>query len=479
MPASRSSATLLNREQSSPVPAPPIAAAARRRDTRLRAGNLAHLQAGAYQPVSTEAFVPDPVVIGSIPAALDGSFLRVGPNPVGGRQAESHLCAGDPMVHALRLRDGRAEWYRNRWVRTDRVTRHLGEMPTPGPRRGLSEDANGNVIRHAGRTLVLGDAGVLPFEIGADLETKARIDFDGTLPGGLSAHPELDPVTGELNAIAYSPQNPYLDYLAIGTDGQVRRSERIRMSSASMMHAFSITERYAVVYDLPVTYDPARAAEGNRVPYGWNDNYGARICILPRDGSGESVRRMEIEPCYVFHPVNAYEPDRDHVVIDVVRHQRAFDADPLRPSESQPALWRWTVDLRRGTVVERQLADYVEEFPRIDDRFKGSFARYGFAVEMDNAGLAGRSLLRHDLVTGRTDVHRFGHGRETGEAVFVPRGPDAPEADGWLLSMVYDRATDRSQVVVLDTADFTGDPVAVVQLPVRVPHGFHSTWIPA
>jgi carotenoid cleavage dioxygenase len=91
--------------------------------------------------------------------------------------------------------------------------------------------------------------------------------------------------------------------------------------------------------------------------------------------------------------------------------------------------------------------------------------------------LAGPALLRHDALTGRCDEHRFGPGRQTGEAVFIPRGPDAPEADGWLLSFVYDAADDRSDLVVLDTADFTGPPVAEVRLPVRVPHGFHAGWI--
>jgi carotenoid cleavage dioxygenase len=444
------------------------------------ATSTAHLPAGGSRPVTEEVTVLSPPVIGELPAALDGSFLRIGPNPLGAADSARHnVLAGDAMVHGLRVRGGRVEWYRNRWVRTDRVSRAFGELPTPGPRHGLSDNCNANIIRHAGRTYAVGDAGVLPTELSPELATLARSDFDGTLPAGFSAHPEIDPLTGEMHAIAYYHELPHIHYLTIGVDGRVRKAEPIATKSTSMMHAFSITERYAVIYDLPVTFDATAAAAGSRVPYTWDDGHGARLGVLPRDGGDADVLWMDVDPCYVFHPLNAYEAGK-MIVIDVIRHERVFDRNLLSPDESAPTLWRWTVDPRGGTVTERQLDDHVQEFPRIDERYKGSQHRYGFttAVRPERGGVfSGPALLRHDLVAGRTDVHSFGPGRETGEAVFVPRAADAPEGDGWLMSLVYDRATDLSELVVLDTADFTGHPVATVKLPVRVPHGLHAAWI--
>lgn len=432
------------------------------------------------RPVAEEATVLNPTVIGELPAELDGSFLRIGPNPLGEVDPARHnVLAGDAMVHGLRIRDGRVEWYRNRWVRTDRVSRAFGELAAPGPRHGLSDNCNGNLIRHAGRTYAVGDAGALPTELSGELATVARSDFDGTLPAGFSAHPEIDPLTGEMHAIAYYHELPHIQYLIIGVDGRVRKAEPISMKNTPMMHAFSLTERYAVIYDLPVTFSPAAAAAGSRLPYAWDDSHGARLGVLPREGGDADVLWMDVDPCYVFHPLNAYETDR-RIVIDLIRHERVFDRDPLSPSESNPTLWQWTVDLPSGMVTERQLDDYVQEFPRIDDRYKGSRNRYGFttAVRPEAGGIfAGPALLRHDLLAQRTDVHEFGAGREGGEAVFVPRTGYAPEGDGWLMSLVYDRATDRSDLVVLDTADFTGEPVATVKLPVRVPHGFHGLWV--
>ena len=435
-----------------------------------------------YQPVAEESTVAYPEVRGQLPPELDGSFLRIGPNPLGGRDPRLSVLTGDPMVHGLRLRDGRAEWYRSRWLRTGRVCAALGALPTPGPRHGLSEDCNGNLLRFGRRLYALGDGGVLPIELDEQLGTVARSDFDGTLPGGFSAHPEQDPLTGELFAMAYYHVQPYLRFLTLGPDGAVRRAVPVPLPSPSMVHAFSLTERYVVVYDLPVLFDPAAAAAGSRVPYTWREGHGARIGLLRRDRDDLPVRWIEIEPCYVFHPLNAYEEQDGRVVLDVVRHERVFDRDRLSPGESEPTLWRWTVDPAAGAMTARQLCEIPEEFPRVDDRYRTVRHRYGFAVAMDcrrHGPFAGSALLRHDLAADRTDAHVFGPGRLTGEPTFIPRSPEAPEGDGWVLSLVYDSALDRSELAVLDTRDFTGEPVATVRLPVRVPHGLHSTWVPA
>ncbi|WP_331734347.1 carotenoid oxygenase family protein [Streptomyces sp. NBC_00887] len=441
--------------------------------------STSHLLSTGYQPVSEEVTLPFPAVRGQLPTELDGTFLRIGPNALGGHDpARDHSFAGDAMVHGLRVRDGRAEWYRNRWVRTDRVARALGELPTPGPRLGLSDNTNCGLVRHAGHTFALGDGGALPTRLGDRLETLDRVDFDGTLPGGFSAHPVVDPLTQEMHAVTYEPGRPGVDHLTLDASGRVRRCENITVKGTPMMHAFSLTDREAIIYDLPVTYSAREAAAGSRVPYTWDDSHGARLGVLPREGKDADVRWMDIAPCFVFHPVNAYGRGR-HIIIDVIRHERAFDRDPLHPSESSPTLWRWTVDRTSATVTEAQLCSQVQEFPRIDDRYTGSPYRYAFTVALhpgQGAALAGPALLRHDLVTGRVDRHDFGPGREGGEAVFVPRSADAPEADGYLLSVVYDTATQCSDLVVIDTADFTGSPVAAVGLPVRIPHGLHAQW---
>jgi carotenoid cleavage dioxygenase-like enzyme len=443
-----------------------------------------HLLGRGYRPVTDETTLTGLRVTGTLPPQLDGTFLRIGPNTRGPHDpAVDHALGGDGMVHALRLGGGHAHWYRNRWLRTPRISDALGELPTPGPRdSGLDDNVNANVVRHAGRTLALSGGSALPLVLDGDLRTRARTDLDGTLRGGLCAHPLTDPVTGELHAVASDPEGDGAVLLTVGTDGRVRTALPVPVKGRPLMHAFALTPRHAVLLDLPVAHDTAAARAGSPVPYSWQPERDARVGIVPRGRGEQTPLWLDVSPCFVFHPVNAFEDEEGRITVDVIRHEKAFDRDRLHASESTPTLWRWTLDSREGAVVERRLDGRAQEFPRIDERRTGLPYRYAFTVELrpqDGAALCGPALLRHDLAAGRTDRHAFSGGRLTGEPVFVPRDALAPEADGWLLSLVYDPAADRSELVVLDTADFTGPPVAVVPLPVRVPHGFHAQWIPA
>jgi carotenoid cleavage dioxygenase len=409
---------------------------------------------------------------GELPAGLDGTFLRLGPHRAD-EDVVGRGLGGAPWLAGLRLRDGRAEWFTCRRVLTDGACRQLGLLPAPGPRRGVSDRANAGVVAHAGRILALGDGGVLPYELGPDLATRARHDFDGTLPAGFSAHPRRDPVTGELYAVAYSHERPHVQLIVVGVDGRVSRVVDVEgVTGAPMMHAFSLTEHYAVLYDLPVAF------AGGSAPYRWREGRVARIGLLPRRDDA-AARWFEIEPCFVLHPMNAFET-RDAVVLDVVRYDRAFDRDPLCPGEAPPALWRWTVDLRSGGVREERLDDQGQEYPTIDERCAGAAYRYGFtaAVSCDSRPYGAEALLRHDLLAGRVERHEFGPGHEVGDPVFVPRSPDAPEGDGWV--MAYVRGPfGAAEFAVLDTRDFAGPPRARIPLPALGPRGFHSAWLPA
>ncbi len=440
--------------------------------------------AGNYAPVSEEVTAFDLPVTGQVPEALEGRYLRIGPNPVSAPDPASyHWFTGSGMAHGVRLRGGKAEWYRNRFVRATDVSLALGEEPKPGPRHGGMEGANTNVIAHAGRTLALVEAGACPVELTYELDTVAHTDFDGTLPNGFTAHPKRDPRTGELHAAAYFWELPYIHYLVMGQDGRVRRVENIEVKGAPMMHDMSLTQRHAVFYDLPVTFNLDLAMSGAVFPYVWNDDYGARVGVMPRAGSGADTRWFEVEPCYVYHPLNAYDDD-DRVVLDVVRHPRMFDRDRRGPNDGVPSLWRWTVDLSSGSVKEEQLFDRAEEFPRVDERVVSQPHRYGYGATLSVAeegggdvGFDGSALVKHDLERETTEVHDYGEGRATGEGVFVPRSSDAAEDDGWVMSFVYDAAGDRSDLVILDAQDFGAEPVATVHLPQRVPFGFHGNWV--
>lgn len=238
-----------------------------------------------------------------------------------------------------------------------------------------------------------------------------------------------------------------------------------------------------VVYDLPCTFDIEAAMSGARLPYRWNEAHQARVGLLPLGGTGDQVRWFDVSPCYVFHPLNAYD-DGDRVVLDVVRHPRMFATTVNGPDEGMPNLWRWTINTATGSVTEEQLSDVPMEFPRVDERVVGRPHRWGYGGAFLSSraseayGWDEQQLVRIDGKSGDAQVIELGAGRSCGEWVMVPRHADAGEDDGWLMSLVYDRDTDRSELLVLDAADPAEDPVARVLLPARVPFGFHGNWVP-
>ena len=436
--------------------------------------------AGNYAPVGIEVTAADLPVSGQLPAELDGRYLRNGPNPVTAPEPSGyHWFTGDGMIHGIRIRDGRAEWYRNRWVRSAPVAAALGEEATPRRVHAEMDFApNTNVVGHVGRTLAIVEAGALPYELSYELETIGPFDFGATLPGGYTAHPKRDPATGELHAISYFwGWGNKVQYSVVDTAGQVRRLVDVEVGGPVSVHDMSLTERYAVIYDLPVVFSLEAAAAGpgsGGFPYRWDPDYPARVGLLPREGCAEDVMWFDVEPCYVFHPLNAYD-DGDRVVLDVVRHQRMFATELHGPNEGPPALERWTVDIPAGKVTEERLDDRGQEFPRVDERVVGRRHRYGYAAIF----LDGRDgLVKHDLDNATSEVRPLSRSGGSSEAVFVARHPDSAEDDGWVLSLVYDPDRDASDLLVLNAADFVGEPQAIVHLPQRVPFGFHGNWVP-
>jgi carotenoid cleavage dioxygenase-like enzyme len=445
---------------------------------------------GNFAPVRHEvtARAGELKVTGSIPVELNGRYLRNGPNPAGTPEPSTyHWFTGDGMVHGIRLGDGQARWYRNRWVRSGPVAAQLGEQVPTGTgdvpvHGGLDFGSNTNVIGHAGRTFTLVEAGAVPYELGDELETIGRCDFGGTLAGGYTAHPKRDPLTGELFAVSYYwGWGNDVEVTVIDTGARVRSARRVAMGGPVSVHDTAITQKWIVLLDLPVLFDLERAAAGTSFPYRWFDDYQARIGLLPRDGDSTDVIWHDIDPCYVFHPMNAYdEPGGDGVVLDVSRHASMFRTHLLGPNEGAPTLERWHLDGHGGQVKEERLDDRGQEFPRIDERRIGLPYRYGYSVAIAEQGdiLGTESgLIRHDLDRGTSEVRRFGAGTTIGEGVYVPRTDDAAPGDGWVMTLVHEAAADASALYILNAEDLCGDPQAIIHLPQRVPAGFHGNWV--
>jgi carotenoid cleavage dioxygenase-like enzyme len=437
----------------------------------------AHLR-GNGRPVTEEQTLTELTVTGSIPKDLDGRYVRAGANPFTGDSVHPFL--GDGMLHGVRIRDGKALWYRNRYVQTPFITDPSTDALDLSVMMDMkSSKANTSVVGHAGKIYAL-EEGHFPYVVDGELNTVGPTDFGGALAGSFTAHPKICPVTGELLAFGYSAMEPYLHYLRVSADGKLVQTENITVGGPTMMHDFNITENYVIFMDLPACFNLELAMSGD-MPIRWDDDYPARLGVMPRTGTDAQVTWYDINPCYVFHPMNAYE-EGDKIVLDVVRFSHIWRDSSI--DFPNPDLWRWTIDTTTGKVHEAQVDDCSAEFPRVADSVIGRKHRYGYLMGMSDMSVANDpmktsgTILKYDREKGTRSDIEFGQGRMGGEAVFASSANPKSEDDGYLMTYVYDANTDSSSFVIMDAASMDNTPVASIELP-RVPSGFHGSWIPA
>jgi carotenoid cleavage dioxygenase len=337
------------------------------------------------------------------------------------------------------------------------------------------------VVWHAKKLLALVEGGLPPVELDPrTLDTVCTTDYSGALRDGtFTAHPKLDPETGQMLGFRYSAVPPYVVYYEISAEGRVTREVPIDAPWPSMVHDFITTREHVIFPIFPATLRIERAQKGESV-LGWEPELGTRIGVMPRSGGAADVVWIESDPCFVFHPFNAYTEGR-RIFADVARYkQLPIPAAGLRMEigGTDATLWRWEIDLDARKVIERQCDDRPCEFPRLDERRAGLSYRYGFAGGVGGLGGGFTSILRYDVRTGKSVAHDFGAGAAVSEPIFVPRSADAPEGQGFVLTVVYRAATGRSDLAILDAESLDAAPLALAHLPHRVPAGFHGNWRP-
>ena len=433
---------------------------------------------GNYGPVSVETTTSRLPVTGALPIALTGLYVRNGSNPL--RRTSPHWFLGDGMVHGVRLDAGSASWYRNRYVRTGLYDNGggLGASGAPGGSATLS---NVSVVEHAGRMLSLGEVGAPYLLDPSDLSTIGPAPTHSGTNNNMTAHPKIDPTTGRMHSFGYGFTEPFLEYRVHDASGTLMSNQPVVLPRSVMMHDFAITEQDVIFLDLPVVFDMQGAIRmvtepaSEAVPYRWNPSAGARIGVMPIGGPTSAIRWVDIEPCYVYHTVNATRRGGS-IVLDVCRLDSTFAPAGLASASTRH---RWTIGTTgsRLTFHDEVIDVPPADLPTIDPRHRGTTWRHAWLAELTSRpGEVSFSGCQHiDMTTGQLDRWVPGPGRHSGEWLFVPGGPG--EGEGWVMAFVYDAATDRSDLVVLDALDVARGPVAEVHLPVRVPYGFHAAYV--
>ena len=418
---------------------------------------------GNYAPVKNLISETGLKVTGQIPKDLSGLFVRNGPNPMGAvNEKKHHWFLGEGMLHGIRLDSGNALWYKNKLV------------------DGNDSNANTSVISHGGKIYAIVEAGGYPVEIDQDLNSLNTKPFYGNSNEGFTAHPKIDPDTNEMHAMCYDYANNFdtVNYVVIDQNGSHKKTQSIPFESRSMMHECAITKNYMLVFDLSVVFDLYKLGRGY-FPFSWDDNHQSRIGLLSRNGDSNEVKWFEIDRTYFFHTFNAHEDANGNVIVTAAAYGRLFDTDWNGPfTESPPQLTKWELNTKSGQATSTRLDDRSVEFPRINPNLVGKLNQYAYALASSNLKEPDfNEIVKYDLKNDTSEVYGYGSGKFGAEPVFVPAEGAQSEDEGYLLSLVYNQETDKSDLIILNAKEPKSGPLATVHLPQRVPFGFHGEWV--
>ena len=468
---------------------------------------------GFNTPSRIEADIADLAHEGTIPPELNGAFYRVQPDPqFPPRLGDDISFNGDGMISRFHIHGGKCD-FRQRWARTDKwKLENAAQRGLFGAYRNpLTDDdsvageirgtANTNAFVFGGKLWALKEDSPALVMDPASMETAGYEKFGGKMTGQtFTAHPKIDPATGNMVAIGYAASGLCSDdvtYSEISPEGELLREVWFKAPYYCMMHDFAITQDYLVIHIVPSIGSWERLEAG--LPhFGFDTTLPVYLGVIPRrEGVTQAdIRWFERGNCFASHVMNAWqEGSKIHFLTPEAKNNFfPFFPDvhgaPFKPQESVTFLTDWTVDMAsNGTEFSAitRLSETAAEFPRIDDRYTGRKNRWGWMLEMDfkrpvdlPGGSAGGApmncLLLKDLETGAEQHWWAGPVSTLQEPCFVPRGKDAAEGDGWIVQVCNRMAEHRSDLLVFDALEIEKGPIATIAVPIRLRFGLHGNW---
>ena len=473
-----------------------------------------------YSPKRFEADIHDCEVFGEIPKEVDGTFFRSCADRLYPKRLEKDITYNaDGAVDQFRIRDGHVD-FRTRYIRTERYVNEkkarrglIGlyrNRHTMDPEfTGMSiNSANTTPMVHAGKLLSMKEDSP-PFWIDPHtLQSKGEFRFpdengvDQMTAAAFTAHPKIDPVTGEMIAFSYCASGDLtkdIIFYWINPEGYITKKVQIESPVCCMMHDFAITQKHIVLNTTGMIQFEDRLKAGE-IPYAYDKTVPTYVAILPRDGGAEDVRWFEgpADTSMMVHTINAVT-EGDKVILDAPVSRGCFnpqfanrDGSPYDHECRKSTIQRWTFDLGSDDTTWKTEVLFggtqASPFFRMDDRFISLPFRYaygavkddGFPIEETAGELYKANLLNawviYDYKTG--DMHKWhcGDSHCLNEPHFVPRSKDAPEGDGFIMGVRDNYAGMHSELIILDTKKFDEGPVAIVKMPFRLHTQIHGWW---
>jgi carotenoid cleavage dioxygenase-like enzyme len=473
---------------------------------------------GFQAPLRFNAEVGDCEVFGRVPSDMDGAFYRVGGEfyypPMFPDDAPLNA---DGYISMFRIRNGRVD-FKGRWIETERLkrVREAGRQLYGYYRNPFTDDpavrdpahpnrrtvANTAPLIHNGKLFALKEDG-LPHRIDPNtLETLGTWDFNGGWKSQtFTAHPKLDPVSGDMIAYGNEADGLASDALwiyRIGGDGTVRQEVRTRVPYVSVMHDMAITQKHLIFPFAGYVTSAERLANG-QVHWGWDKSKPSCIGVLPRDGDAKDMRWFEGPLRCMMHTFNAHD-EGDKVVLYAPFYDGNFfpffpnvDGSPFQPELARSFVRKITLDMssRHGGWTEEILwPTSISDLGKVDPRVLSLETRYLYTSftdpgrPFDSARAPGlsrppvNSYGRFDLRTGELQKYFAGPTHGLQEVTFVPR-KGGGEGSGYLMGIASNYAEARSELVIMDAERLHEGDIARVILPFKLSSQVHGVWASA
>ncbi|MEO5706246.1 MAG: carotenoid oxygenase family protein [Alteraurantiacibacter sp.] len=473
---------------------------------------------GFFTPMRFEADIHDCEVEGEIPTELDGTFYRTCVDRrYPQRVANDIPFNSDGAVDMFRFRGGHVD-FRSKFIRTPRYIAERRERRalfgayrnkyTNDPLvRDLSMNTgNTTPIVHAGKLFSLKESSPPMLMDPHSLRTIEEHTFGGAMTAtSFTAHPKIDPLTGEMLAFSYEAKGDLSDDLAIhffAADGSLTRTVWAKVPAVTMMHDWAITEKHVVLPTTGMVTSLERLQAGLN-HWAYDPRQECYVGIMPRDGDARDLRWFRGPPdrAMLIHTTNARTVG-NKVILDAPVARGNFnpqfpnlDGGPFDDVARLNTIRRWTFDLNSSSDEWQEEILFPgitpTSFSRMDDRYLTQDFRYSFNVLADadlpwddarGGDLRGRvanAWYRFDHATGAMNRFYAGTTHSLFEPQFVPRRDDAPEGDGFLIGVANDFATMSSELVIADAQRLEDGPIAKVKLPFRLHMQVHGWWVPS
>lgn len=451
------------------------------------------------------------VVEGELPVDLRGTFYRMQPDPAWPPMLGSDIpLNGDGMVTKFSFDNGHVD-YASKYVHTEKFKaeraarkalfgRYRNPFTNDPSVKGLSGGtANTNLLWFANKLMALKEDS---HPIAVDpktLETFGDHNFNAAIHSEtFTAHPKVDPVTGELVAFGYEAKGLSTTDIAlyiVSPNGEVTKEVFFQAPYACMVHDFAITPNYVLFPITPLCSSDVETLKQGGPHFQWDGTQPSYLGVIPRNGEAKDVRWYKGPTAFAGHTMNAYEEgsllhfettSSDMVVFPFFPDKNGGAWDP---SKALPRLERWTVDVNSTdlTFERKLLSPEVVEFPRIDERYASLPYRHAWTVNDAGkndggpnslgGGLSINAIAHFDLKANTFQNWYAGPGVTVQEPQFVPRSADAPEGDGWVLAVANKLNDMHSEILVFDAQRIKDGPIARVRLPIRLRMGLHGIWV--